>query len=92
MPGPTPPVDLAATGGALSVSLTWTATSPGTVNLYRGTTAGGEGSTPAVTGITDTSYTDTGLSAHTTYYYYATTTLNSVESAASNEASATTTP
>ena len=56
-----------ATGG---LKLTWTA-STGAVsyNIYRGTTAGGESTTPIATGVTTNTYTNTGLTPNTTYYY-----------------------
>jgi fibronectin type 3 domain-containing protein len=63
---------LAATAGIGQVALTWTAP-PGasnmTYNVYRGTSAGGEAATPIATGLTTTSFNDTGVSAATTYYY-----------------------
>ena len=71
-PGTLPgtPGSLAATAGNTQVSLTWSAASGATsYNVYRGTTAGGEGSTPISTGITGTSYVNTGLTNGTTYYY-----------------------
>ncbi len=62
---------LTATGGAGQVSLSWTAGSGATsYNLYRGTTSGGGSKlAPVATGITGTSYTNTGLACGTTYYY-----------------------
>jgi hypothetical protein len=62
---------LTATGGSGQVTLSWTAGSGATsYNLYRGTTSGGgSNSAPVVTGITGTSYTNTGLASGTTYYY-----------------------
>lgn len=89
-----------ATATSHSVALTWTesssCTSPCiiTYNLFRGTTAGGEGTTPInsspITGLT---YTDTNVSLGTTYYYV----LEAVETSGtlvltspnSNEVSAT---
>ena len=70
--------------------LTWTAPSSGTAtsyNLYRSTSAGTEGSTPYQTGLTGTTYTDTGLTNGTTYYYTLAAVNANGESAASNEAS-----
>ena len=93
---------LAATASPGQVALTWTAP-PGatdmTYNVYRGTSAGGEAATPLATGLTTTSFTDTSVTAGTTYYYEVTSVdpeslaTPSVapfgESARSNEVSAT---
>src|SRR5579872_4215163 len=73
---PQPPTGLAATSGNSQVSLSWTAPSSNggsTItgyNIYRGTAAGGEGTTPigTVSGSA-LSYTDTGLTNGQTYYY-----------------------
>ena len=56
-PAPPPtPTGLAATPGNGSVALSWTASSGATgYNIYRGTTSGGEGSTPVAT-TASTSY------------------------------------
>jgi fibronectin type 3 domain-containing protein len=85
---------LTATRGVQSVSLSWTApTSDGGspitgYNVYRGTTAGGEGSTP-VGMSTTTTFSDSGLTNGTTYYYIVRA-VNAVgPGAPSNEASAT---
>ena len=78
-----------ATPGPGSISLTWSA-SPGAAsyNVYRGRTAGAEGTTPIATGITTTSFTNTGLTNGKTYFYKVAA-VNSVgTSALSNEASA----
>jgi fibronectin type 3 domain-containing protein len=84
-----PPSGLTATSGNMKVSLTWT-TSPGAVsyNVYRGTTPGGEGATPVATGVTTTSFTDTGLTNGTTYYYQVTAVNGGGESTRSGEVSA----
>jgi hypothetical protein len=79
--------------GTHYVILSWTAsTTAGVVgyNVYRGTTSGGESSTPLnstpVNGIT---YTDGNVTAVATYYYVVTAVgSDGVESAASNEAEA----
>jgi fibronectin type 3 domain-containing protein len=55
--------------------------------VYRGTTSGGE--SRIATGVGSTSFTDTGLTAGTTYYYYVTAVGPGGESAHSNEAHAT---
>ena len=52
-------------------TVTWAAPS-GTVtgyNLYRATASGAEGTTPYKTGLSGTSFADTGLADGTTYYY-----------------------
>ena len=83
---PTAPT-LTAAAGVQSVTLNF----PGSTNatsysIYRGTAPGGEGTTPLVTGVTGTTYTDRNLTVGTTYYYVVKA-VNSVgTSAASNEA------
>jgi len=77
------------------VTLNWFAPSGASAyNVYRGTTPGGEGATPIATGITGTTFTDTGLTRGTAYYYVITAVDGSPgvqgggESARSSEASA----
>src|SRR6266550_1380295 len=61
-PLPSTPTNLTAAPGNGQVTLSWSAaTGAASYNLYRRTTSGGEGSTPVVTGIASTSYTNTGL-------------------------------
>lgn len=61
---------LVATGGTGKVSLSWNAVSgAASYQLYRTAKSGSEPATPSVSGITGTSYTDTGLNDGTTYYY-----------------------
>jgi fibronectin type 3 domain-containing protein len=87
---PAAPTGLSATAGNAQVALSWTA-SPGATsyNVYRGTTAGGQSATPIATGITGTTYTNTGLTNGTTYYYKVAAVNASGTSAYSNEANAT---
>jgi len=86
------PTGLTATGGSAQIGLSWTASSGATsYNVYRGTTAGGESATAIATGITGTIYTDTGLANSTAYFYTVKAVNASGSSAASNEATATTT-
>ena len=84
---PAAPTGLKATAGNAQVALTWNASSGATsYSLYRGTASGSE--TLLKSGLTTTSYTDTGLANGTTYYYTVAA-VNSVgTSAASAEASA----
>src|SRR5262249_9884570 len=65
-----PPGSLTATPGNGMVTLPWTAP-PGALsyNVYRGTAAGGEGLTPLATGVSATTFTDSGLTNGTTYFY-----------------------
>ncbi len=90
---PSAPTSLVAIGGSTQVSLAWTAP-VGSVTgykVYRGTTPGGEGGSPIATPGTN-AYTDTGLSAGTTYYYTVKATNTAGDSAASSEASTITIP
>jgi fibronectin type 3 domain-containing protein len=87
---PAAPTGLSATAGNSQVNLSWTASSGATsYNVYRGTTAGGESTTAITTGLTGTSYTDTGLTNGTTYYYTVAALNSSGTSGMSNETSAT---
>jgi glycosidase len=86
---PSAPTGLSATAGNGQVSLSWTGSSGATsYNLYRSTTSGGEGTTAVVTGITGTSYTNTGLTNGTTYYFKVAAVNSAGTSGQSNEASA----
>ena len=89
----TAPTGLAVTTGYTGDKLTWTA-SPGALgyNIYRGTTAGGESSTPVASGVTATSFIDSNVVTGTTYYYYVTAVYSSLtppntESSPSSEVS-----
>ena len=64
------PTNLIPTAGNGQVALNWAGSAGATsYNIYRSTTSGSEGSTPYRTGITTTSFTDTGLTNGATYYY-----------------------
>ena len=86
---PAAPTSLLATAGSQQVTLAWhpsmTATS---YNLYRSTTSNGQGLTPLVSGITGTTYTNTGLTNGTTYYYKVAAVNASGPSPQSNQAAA----
>jgi hypothetical protein len=87
---PSAPSGLAATVGNAQISLSWTgSTSATSYNVYRGTSAGGESTTPIATGVTSTSYTDTGLTNETTYYYKVAAVNEAGISSMSGEVSAT---
>jgi hypothetical protein len=81
--------------GTHDVILSWTdSVTPGVVgyNVYRGTTSGGESSTPLnSTPINGTTYTDENVTAGATYYYVITAVASNdvTQSADSREASAT---
>jgi lysophospholipase L1-like esterase/fibronectin type 3 domain-containing protein len=82
----------ATTNGTGQVNLSWNAGSGATsYNLYRAAESGYESAiAPFVTGITGTSYTDTGLNDGTTYYYQVVAVNSSGLSGFSSEAHATT--
>ncbi|NUR25076.1 MAG: carbohydrate-binding protein, partial [Catenulispora sp.] len=82
---PSAPAGLSVTGTtSSSVSLSWSASSGATgYNVYRGGTKVGS--------VTGTSYTDTGLTASTSYGYAVTATNSAGESAKSSSVTGTTT-
>jgi fibronectin type 3 domain-containing protein len=89
---PAAPTGLAASGSSAQIALSWTASTGATsYSVLRATTANGTYTTVA-TGLTGTSYTDTGLTSGTTYYYAVTATNGSGSSANSTQVSAITTP
>jgi hypothetical protein len=93
-----PPTALSATPtcvilGAVTVQLSWTATTSGFADGYevlRSIAPGPYISIGTVSGRTTTSYTDTGVTRSTTYNYVVRATKNNWRSVDSNEASATT--
>ena len=67
---PSTPSSVTATAGVQQIGLTWGASTGATsYNVYRGTAAGAESTTPIATGVIGTTYTNTGLTAGSTYYY-----------------------
>ncbi len=92
---PDTPKNLVAVAGTSSVGLSWEAVDSDTetmkYNVYRGTTSSSYlgGKTKIASSLTDTTYTDTGVSDTTTYYYQVTAENSKGESGGSNEAKAT---
>jgi hypothetical protein len=94
-PAPQPPSNLTAiAASSSSINLTWTAspTAGVTYDIFRNTTSGftPSGSNQVATGVTGTSFTDTGLASSTTYFYLVEASNAGGVSPASNQASATT--
>ncbi|MCA1628484.1 MAG: fibronectin type III domain-containing protein, partial [Acidobacteria bacterium] len=86
---PSAPTGLTASPGNASVTLSWAASAGATsYNVKRSTASGGPYATIA-TGVTTTSYTNTGLANGTTYYYVVSAVNANGEGANSAEASAT---
>jgi hypothetical protein len=86
---PPAPTGLSATAGAGQVSLSWNSSLGATgYKVFRGTSPGGESSS-AIANPSGTSYTDTNVTAGTTYYYTVKATNSAGDSPTSNEASAT---
>ncbi|WP_246070563.1 cellulase family glycosylhydrolase [Paenibacillus kobensis] len=85
---PAAPAGLTATAGNAQAALSWSASSGATsYTVKRATTSGGP-YTNVATGITSTSYTNTGLTNGTTYYYVVSATNAAGTSANSSQASA----
>jgi chitin-binding protein len=83
---PNPPVGVSGTAGNAQVALSWTAVSGATsYNVKRSLTSGGPYAN-VQTGVTATSFTNTGLANGTPYYYVVTALNASGESAISNQA------
>jgi fibronectin type 3 domain-containing protein len=93
--GPPAPKNLTATAsGSDSVQLSWSAVTGATsYNVYR-SLAARQGGLPLGTlvssGVSGTTFADTGLASATTYYYVVTSVVSGTQSVASNEATATT--
>jgi len=96
---PSAPTGLTATDVSSSqINLSWTASTAGSgcsisYSVFRSTTSGftPSSSNQVTSGLTGTTYSDTGLAASTTYYYLVEAVDSAGSSAASNQASATTT-
>jgi len=89
---PDSPAPITATGGNGQIALSWSAsTGAASYSVLRATSSNGSYTTVA-TGITETSYTDTGLSSGTTYYYAITATNGSGSSANSAQVNTITIP
>ncbi len=95
-PGPpAAPTNLTATGSGAKIQLNWTAplgANAVSYTIYRGTTSGAEGAVPYQIGITDASYTDTGLPAGTRFFYRVVAVNSFASSDPSPEANAVTAP
>lgn len=80
------------TGGAHTVSLSWTPSTSANVtgyNIYRATTSGGQYTKVNSAPVVGATYTDSTVQSGQTYYYVATAVNNtSIESAHSNQAQA----
>jgi fibronectin type 3 domain-containing protein len=90
---PVVPANVVAGGGPNQATVFWNL-SPGATsyNIYRGTTSGGEGVTPIATGVTGSTYVNTGLADDATYYYQVTAVNAGGETARSAETSVLTYP
>jgi hypothetical protein len=85
---PAAPTCLTAAAGRGKITLKWSAPSgPQSYNVKRSTTNGGPYKTVA-TGVTSTTYTNTGLRSGVTYYYVVTAVNAAGESGNSNQVSA----
>ena len=80
------PTGVAASPGPGQATLTWSPVyGAASYNVYRGTTPGGESSTPVATGLTSPIYVDQGLTGGQAYYYYVTAVDPGGESTPSGE-------
>ncbi|HZZ30144.1 MAG TPA: Calx-beta domain-containing protein [Pirellulales bacterium] len=89
-PVPATPTGLTASASFGAAVLSWQAV-PGATSysIYRGLSSNSEGTTPVITGVTGTTFTDSGLTNGKPYYYWITAVTKqgatNFESAASNE-------
>ncbi|HLP78711.1 MAG TPA: LamG-like jellyroll fold domain-containing protein, partial [Candidatus Paceibacterota bacterium] len=90
MPVPSEPTGLSATAVSSSqINLAWTAVSGAASYNVKRSSASGTGYTTVVSGVTATSYSDTGLANGTTYHYVVSAVNAGGEGGNSAEASAT---
>jgi fibronectin type 3 domain-containing protein len=86
---PPPPAGVTAVVGAGQAALSWApSAAAASYNIYRLSGDGNDDEVPVYTGVTSTSFTDTGLTPGTTYFYTITAVGIGGESAKSNEVSA----
>ncbi|WP_445670961.1 cellulose binding domain-containing protein [Paenibacillus sp. FSL P4-0502] len=85
---PAAPTNLVATAGEAKVSLSWSASSGATSYTVKSAPTSGGPYTTVATGLTATSYTNTGLTNGTTYYYVVSANNSVGESVNSGQASA----
>ncbi len=86
---PTAPASLSATASVGQVALSWAPVQgASSYDVYRGTVSGGESVTPIRTGITSTSFTDSAVTAGSSYFYEVTAVNSSGQSSDSPEAAA----
>jgi fibronectin type 3 domain-containing protein len=89
MPGVVSSLNAAAVSTS-QINLNWTAASGASSYVVRRSTTSGFSYTTVASGVTATSFNDTGLAANTTYYYVVNAVNSSGQSANSPEANATT--
>jgi hypothetical protein len=87
---PAAPTNLTAVAGPDRATLTWTAVPNATsYSVFRSTVSGGPYSLITPTGVTTTTFVDTGVTAGTTFYYVVVALTGVLTSDDSNEASCT---
>jgi len=86
---PFAPTGLTATAGNAQVTLSWNSSTGATSYTVLRSTTGGGAYNSVVTGLTATTYTDTGLTNGTTYYYVVQAVTAAGTSGNSNQVSAT---